>query len=142
MKWTSAWMALAMLGASLSQAAEPAAPMGIIGVKIQVKDFQRAMDFYSRLGLKIGVKYNKTAPEMLSEQGLRLILVQEASPRLTPGNSSLMINVPDVALVAKALKDAGFAGIGEPRVTPRASILIVKDPDGDEVEILSAPAKP
>ena len=75
MKWTSAWMALAMLGASLSQAAEPAAPMGIIGVKIQVKDFQRAMDFYSRLGLKIGVKYNKTEQEMLSEQGLRLILV-------------------------------------------------------------------
>jgi predicted enzyme related to lactoylglutathione lyase len=142
MKWTSAMVALAMMGASLSQATEPATPMGIIGVKIQVKDFQRAMDFYSRLGLKVGTQYNKSEQEMLSEQGLRLILVHEESPRLIPGNSSLMINVPDVAVVAKALKDAGFSGIGEPRVTPRASILIVKDPDGDEVEILSAPPKP
>ena len=142
MKWTLALMALAMVGASVAQAAEPAAPMGIIGVKIQVKDFQRALDFYSRLGLKVGTQYNKSEQEMLSEQGLRLILVHEEPPRLTPGNSSLMISVPDVALVAKVLRDAGFTGIGEPRVTPRASILLVKDPDGDQVEILSAPAKP
>jgi predicted enzyme related to lactoylglutathione lyase len=132
---------LAVAGVSASAASEPAAPVGIIGVKILVKDFQRAMDFYSRIGLMVGTKYNKTEQEMLGEQGLRLILVNEESPKHIPGNSSLMVNVPDVAATAKALRDAGFPGIGEPRVTARASILIVKDPDGDDVEILSAPPK-
>jgi predicted enzyme related to lactoylglutathione lyase len=133
--------ALALTRVSAPQAAEPSAPMGIIGVKILVKDFQRAMDFYSKLGLKVGVRYNEAEQEMLGEQGLRLILVNEKSPRLVSGNSSLMVNVPDAAAAAKALRDVGFSGIGEPRVTPRASVLLVKDPDGDDVEILSAPPK-
>jgi catechol 2,3-dioxygenase-like lactoylglutathione lyase family enzyme len=132
--------ALAIAGASASQA-EPSAPIGIIGVKILVKDSQRAIDFYSKLGLKVGVRYNETEQEMLGEQGLRLILVKEASSKLIPGNSSLMVSVPDAAAVAKALRDAGFPDIGEARVTPRASVLIAKDPDGDVVEILSAPPK-
>jgi predicted enzyme related to lactoylglutathione lyase len=113
--------------------------MGIIGVKILVKDSQRAMDFYSKLGLKVGTRYNETEQEMLGEQGLRLILVKEGSTKLIPGNSSLMVSVPDAAAAAKALRDAGFPGIEEPRVTPRALVLIAKDPDGDVVEILSAP---
>jgi len=142
MKRAIAMMAtLAIAGASASQGAEPSAPMGIIGVKILVKDVQKAMDFYSKLGLKVGTRYNKTEQEMLGERGLRLILVDAASSKRIPGNSSLMVNVPDVAEAAKALRDAGFPGIGEPRTTARAMVLLANDPDGDEVEILSAPPK-
>jgi len=134
-------VALGLAAVSAPQAAEPPAPIGIIGVKILVKDYPRAIDFYSKLGLKVGAKYNETEQEMLGEQGLRLILIKEKAPKLIPGNSSLMVSVPDAAAAAKALKEAGFPGIGEARVTPRASVLLVKDPDGDDVEILSAPPK-
>ena len=127
-----------------AHAARPKVPTGIIGVKIVVKDAQKAIDFYSKLGLKVGVKYNAWEQEMLPEsgQGPRLILIlNEAAPtKREAGGSSLMIHVSDVRATAKALKDSGYPDVGEPRSTPRSVGLVVKDPDGDDVELLSEPS--
>lgn len=115
----------------------------IIGAKIVVKDYQQAIDFYSKLGLKVGQKYNASELEMLSDnpQAPRLILIHDESGQMkrVPGGSSLMILVPDVKATAQVLKQAGYPGIGEPKTTARSVGLIVRDPDGDEVELLSPP---
>ena len=120
-------------------------PAAIIGSKIVVKDYQKAIDFYIKLGLKVGQKYGPTELEMLSDnpQAPRLILIHDETGQLmrSPGGSSLMILVPDVRATAQTLKDAGYPGIGEPKSSPRAVALIVKDPDGDDVEMLSPPPK-
>jgi predicted enzyme related to lactoylglutathione lyase len=123
-------------------AADPAAS-AIIGAKIVVKDYQKAIDFYSKLGLKVGQKYNASELEMLSDnpQAPRLILIHDESGQMkrASGGSSLMMLVPDVKATAQTLKDAGYPGIGEPKTTARSVGLVVKDPDGDEVELLSPP---
>jgi hypothetical protein len=44
--------------------------------------------------------------------------------------------VPDVKATVGKLKGAGYAGIGDPAVTARATILMLKDPDGNQIELL------
>ena len=55
---------------------------------------------------------------------------------LMPGGGFMMISVPDIKATVARLKAAGHPGIGEPTVTPRASILMLKDPDGNQIELL------
>lgn len=45
-------------------------------------------------------------------------------------------SVPDMKGTVGKLKAAGHSGIGEPRMTPRFSILMIKDPDGNQIELL------
>jgi catechol 2,3-dioxygenase-like lactoylglutathione lyase family enzyme len=136
-------IALSAAVALPAQSADAPKPATIIGAKIVVTDVQKAEDFYSKLGLKLGVRYHGFEQEMHSEnpQAPKLILIinSELPQKRTPGGSSLMILVPDVQATAKALKDAGYPGIGEPKVSAQATALIVKDPDGDEIELLSPP---
>jgi catechol 2,3-dioxygenase-like lactoylglutathione lyase family enzyme len=140
----AASLAAALVLAAISPSfAADQPPPGIIGVKIVVKDYQKAEDFYTKLGMKVGVKYNDFEQEMLSESPLapRLILMHDATGKLSTGGGSLMVFVPDVQVTAKALRDAGYPDIGEPKASARSMGLTVKDPDGDTVEILSPPPK-
>ena len=133
---------LALAIALPAKADDQPGPAGIIGVKIAVKDFQKTVDFYSKLGMKLGVKYRPWEQEMRAEngQGPRLILMlnDTAPEKREPGGTMLMIVVPNVQVTAKMLKDAGYPVAGEPHLTPRAAALVVKDPDGDDVELLSS----
>ena len=111
------------------------------GIKIAVKDYQRAIDFYTMLGMKMGPKHNAAEWELQwgnPAQGSNIIMVHDESGRmkLAPGGAFLMIGVPDVKVIAGKLKSAGHPGIGEPQVTPRATILMIRDPDGNQIELL------
>ena len=111
------------------------------GIKIAVKDYQRTIDFYTALGMKMGPKHNPAEWELQWDspaQGSNIIMVHDESGqmKLAPGGAFMMIGVPDVKAIVGKLKGAGYAGFGEPRVTPRATILMIKDPDGNQIELL------
>jgi predicted enzyme related to lactoylglutathione lyase len=119
---------------------------GMYGIKIAVKDFQKTIDFYSVLGMKMGPKHNAAEWELKWDnpsQGSNIIMVHDESGRMkmSPGGAYMMMSVPDVKATVGKLKGAGYAGIGEPTVTPRATILMLKDPDGNQIELLGPGAK-
>jgi predicted enzyme related to lactoylglutathione lyase len=128
-----------------TQQAFPAVPT-MAGVKIGVSDFQRAIPFYSALGMQAGAKFNDH--EMALEwpgkdQGVRIIMVRaDSGGALKPGGGFVMITTPDMATTIARLNAAGFADLGQPRTTPAFSLLMLKDPDGNQVELLGAPAAP
>jgi catechol 2,3-dioxygenase-like lactoylglutathione lyase family enzyme len=119
-----------------------AAPAVLIGVKIAVTDYPKAIDFYTRLGFKVGDTHGGTELDMASDDplGLRLVLIRGSSGQASraPGGAHLVIRVRDVETTAKALKEAGYA-VGEPTTTGNLERLTAQDPDGDEVEIRGSP---
>jgi catechol 2,3-dioxygenase-like lactoylglutathione lyase family enzyme len=131
-------------GAATAQQAFPAVPT-MAGVKIGVADFQRAIPFYTALGMQAGTRFNDR--EMALEwpgqgQGVRVIMVRsDNGGSLKPGGGFVMITTPDMAETIARLDAAGFANLGQPRTTPAFSLLMLKDPDGNQVELLGAPAK-
>lgn len=120
--------------------------LGLYAVKIVVADFQRSIDFYSVLGLSAGRKVN-AAEWRLDWQGRRqgsdvIMLLADQSARL--GGSYLMFSVESVAQTVAALQKAGASEIGAPHDLGRAVILLLKDPDGNTIELVgpSEPRKP
>lgn len=137
--------------AVLALAAGPAAAAefgqyGLIGVRIAVRDEPRAMEFYKLLGMKVGRLYHPGQQEMTwdkATQGPNLVLMDpQTKTKLVSGTASFMMYVPDVAATAKALKAAGFAGIDEPKPSKNPYvILMIKDPDGNQIELLGPTPK-
>ena len=137
--------ALALAGATPAVMAQQIG-YGMYGIKIAVKDFQKTIDFYSMLGMKMGPKHNAAEWELKWDnpaQGSNIIMVHDEKNRMamTPGGSFMMISVPDVKATVGKLKGAGYTGLGEPTVTPRATILMLKDPDGNQIEMLGPGGK-
>jgi predicted lactoylglutathione lyase len=147
MKWTMGIVgALALAAASVSMAADAWTGYSMIGIKIAVKDFQKAIDFYTKLGMKEGPRHNPAEQELRwndASQGSIIILVHDETGRinLTAGSASLMMQVPDVAATAKKLKDSGYPDIGQPRDMKMYTVLMIKDPDGNQIEMLGPPPK-
>lgn len=139
---------IGLLSVAMAAPAAMAQPFsgGMYGIKIAVKDYQKTIDFYTLLGMKMGPKHNPAEWELQwngPSQGSNIIMVHDESGRskLAPGGAFMMISVPDVKATAGKLKSAGFPDIGEPRVTPRATILMIKDPDGNQIELLGPGGK-
>lgn len=136
--------ALALAVAVPASAADQPAS-GLTMIKIGVKDVQKSVSFYTKLGLKAGRKLRQGEQELKWDtpaQGTNIILVDQSSPvKLVPGTASFMIQVTDLVATAKALKDAGFADIGEPSTTGPVLDLNVRDPDGNRVELIAYPTK-
>lgn len=133
-------MTVAATGAGAQSAAAPSMP----GVKINVADMAKTTAFYTALGMNAGPKYN--AHEAALEwgdvgQGSRIIMVHDDTGRMSfpSGGAFLMISVPDMTAAVARLKAAGFPDPGKPIVTPRANILMMRDPDGNRIELLSPP---
>jgi catechol 2,3-dioxygenase-like lactoylglutathione lyase family enzyme len=146
------WKQAILTGALSLSLASPAGAQQVFpavatmaGVKIGVNDFQRTIPFYTALGMRAGTKYNDH--EMALEwpgqgQGVRIIMVRsDNGGALEPGGGFVMITTPDMAETIARLNAAGFANLGQPRTTPAFSLLMLKDPDGNQVELLGAPAK-
>jgi predicted enzyme related to lactoylglutathione lyase len=136
--------ALALLAAAPASAQQGFPTVATMaGVKIGVTDFERAIPFYTALGLHAGTKYNQH--EMSLEwdspsQGVRIIMVRADSGWVAKGGGFVMIAVPDMAATIARLGAAGFTGVGQPRAVPGSSMLMIKDPDGNQVELLGPPA--
>jgi predicted lactoylglutathione lyase len=110
-------------------------------VRIAVKDTEKAEAFYMKLGMQVGRLFHLGQQEMTwpkPSQGPKLILIHDESgqSKLVPGTASLMVQVPDVAAFAKDLKAAGYPDVGEPKSTELFVVLMVKDPDGNQIEVL------
>ncbi|MDB5723906.1 MAG: Glyoxalase/Bleomycin resistance protein/Dioxygenase superfamily [Novosphingobium sp.] len=119
-------------------------PTGLHGIKIAVADYARTTQFYSILGMTAGTKYNPMEWELRwtdPARGVAIIMVHDDSGRIpvVKGGASLMISVADVPATVTRLKAAGFAVPGVPNVTPRATIMMIKDPDGNSIELLGGP---
>ena len=137
---------LGVAGALALVAASPAVMAqqinyGMYGIKIAVKDFQKTIDFYALLGMKMGPKHNPVEWELKWDnpaQGSNIIMVHDDKNRMAmiPGGGFMMISTPDMKVTVAKLKAVGYPDIGEPQVTPRASILMLKDPDGNQIELL------
>jgi catechol 2,3-dioxygenase-like lactoylglutathione lyase family enzyme len=146
MKWAMGIVAVLALGeASGLMAADTAADKwtgySLLGIKIAVKDYQKSIDFYTKLGMKEGQKYNPAEQQLSwdsASQGSMIVLVHDESGRvnLTAGNATLMMQVPDVAATAQKLKDSGYPDVGTPTATKMYTVLMLKDPDGNQIEML------
>jgi catechol 2,3-dioxygenase-like lactoylglutathione lyase family enzyme len=91
----------------------------------------------------VGRKPNAVEWELKSlgnQPGAVIYIVRNPAGRagIPAGGGFVMISVPSVRRAAAKLKAAGYSDIGEPRSNPRYSLLIVRDPDGNQVELISA----
>ena len=119
-------------------------PTGMQGVKIAVEDYDRATRFYTILGMTAGMKYNDLEWQLRwaePARGVPVIMVRDPAGRIgvVKGGASLMISVADVPATVARLKAAGFVVTGEAHATPRATIQMLKDPDGNSIELLGGP---
>lgn len=136
-----------VLAAALAVMVSPPAfaqgrPTGLHGVKIAVADYDRTTRFYAILGMVAGTRYNPHEWELRwadPAKGSVVIMVKEAGGALAPGGAFLMISVADVPATVARFKEAGFPVAGEPLTTPRSTIMMLKDPDGNSIELLGGP---
>ncbi len=137
------FMATGTSAADLQQAS-------IMSVKIAVADFRKSTDFYVRyLGMKQGTLYNETEQGVdwpAPGQGSNLILVHDPSEtvKLTPGTAWIVFKVPDARKTAKDMTNAGVEGVSKPMETDfqghRAVVVVARDPDGNQIEMLQVGA--
>jgi predicted enzyme related to lactoylglutathione lyase len=116
-------------------------PLGLVGLKIAVADYERATRFYALLGMTAGASYNAMERELKwadPAKGVSIIMVRDSTGRIPMVKSGgfVMISVADVPATVARLKAAGFAVERKAMVTPRATIQMLKDPDGNTVELL------
>jgi catechol 2,3-dioxygenase-like lactoylglutathione lyase family enzyme len=142
MKWMIGFVSAVVLAATSAAIAAEESGYGMPLVKIAVKDYQRAIDFYTKLGMKQGQKYNPAEQEIKWDnvsQGSNIVLVHDENGQMkfTPGTAWLVIQVPDLKATAKTLKDSGYPDIGEPRDMKQYLLLMVQDPDGNHVELVA-----
>lgn len=139
--------ATALLASAAPSATQPAIPTGLYAVKIAVADYDRAIRFYSVLGMVAGTKYNASEWELRwtdPARGAVFIMVRDETGRfgMAKAGGFVVISVADVAATGAQLKTAGFAVAGEPHVTQQGVFWVIKDPDGNSVELVGpAPAK-
>lgn len=115
-------------------------------VKIAVADFERSALFYRVLGMEDGTSRPDVRELVWRDVATGNSGVMMVSPAYAEragmawGGTYLMVITPNVAATAAALREAGFPGIGEPLdMGGRASLLIIKDPDGNIVELIGPP---
>jgi catechol 2,3-dioxygenase-like lactoylglutathione lyase family enzyme len=135
-------LALAVATASPALAQNQFGP-GLHAVKMAVSDFQKTTAFYVALGMKAGASYGNTKSlewEGSSKNSGILMVSADYSGRsnVVRGGNYLMVVTPDIKAAADRLRRAGFP-VGEPKTTGPTAILMVKDPDGNQIELMGPP---
>jgi catechol 2,3-dioxygenase-like lactoylglutathione lyase family enzyme len=153
MRWTIALIGAAALAALIVSSPTIAAEVSgyrLAGVRIAVSDYDKAIAFYTKLGMKAGEIYNARERQLKWDgrsQGSDIILYHSdgnGGLKLTPGTASLAFWVPDMKVTVEKLRNAGYPNVGEPRDMKTFLILLIKDPDGNSIELaqpISAAAK-
>jgi catechol 2,3-dioxygenase-like lactoylglutathione lyase family enzyme len=120
-------------------------PTVLSAVQIPVADFARSAAFYEQLGMKVGVDYSPGERELTlgdPAQGSDILILEAAShPEMRPGMAALVFRVADLGAVVSRLRAAGFAA-AEPRDAGPYLVVLVKDPDGNRVEIAQPTGRP
>jgi glyoxylase I family protein len=117
---------------------------GFHGVRYQVKDVSRSIDFYTRLGFKLEHK-QLPAFAALSLEALPLLLSGPGASgsrplpngeRQEPGGwNRIVIRVADLPQCIEALEEAGFHFRNEMEAGPGGKQIQLLDPDGNPIEL-------
>jgi glyoxylase I family protein len=119
--------------------------LGLWGVRYQVKDVSRSVDFYTKqLGLKLDMQ-NLPAFGQVSIGNLKLILSGPGASGSRPmpdghkqeagGWNRIVLQVKDLPARIEALKKAGLHFRNEMEVGPGGKQILLEDPDGNPIEL-------
>jgi glyoxylase I family protein len=128
-----------------SQSANPAAVSGMYGVRYQIKDVGRSIDFYTqKLGFKLD-RQHLPAFAQVSVGDFRLTLSGPGASGSRPmpdgqaqqpgGWNRVMLQVADLSAAVEALKQAGVQFRNEVESGPGGRQIQLLDPDGNPVEL-------
>src|SRR5678816_3106641 len=118
---------------------------GVWGVRYQVKDVSRSIDFYTRqLGFKLDMK-NLPAFGQVSGDNFKLILSGPGASGSRPmpdgrqqepgGWNRIILLVNDLPAQIEALKKSGLHFRNEMEVGPGGKQIQLEDPDGNPIEL-------
>jgi len=124
--------------------------LGLWGVRYQVKDVSRSIDFYTKqLGLKLDMK-NLPAFGQVSGSNFKLILTGPGASgsrsmpdgrQQEPGGwNRVILQVTDLPARIEVLKKAGLHFRNEMEVGPGGKQIQLEDPDGNPIELFEPPA--
>ena len=119
--------------------------LGLWGVRYQVKDVSRSIDFYTKqLGLKLDMK-NLPAFGQVSGGNFKLILSGPGASGSRPmpdgrqqepgGWNRVILQVTDLPARIEVLKKAGLHFRNEMEVGPGGKQIQLEDPDGNPIEL-------
>lgn len=126
--------------------------LGLWGVRYQVKDVSRSIDFYTKqLGLKLDMQ-NLPAFGQVSVGNLKLILSGPGASGSRPmpdgrkqepgGWNRVILQVTDLPTRIEALKKAGLHFRNEMEVGPGGKQIQLEDPDGNPIELFEPASRP
>ena len=126
--------------------------LGLWGVRYQVKDVNRSIDFYTKqLGLKLDMK-NLPAFGQVSGDNFKLILSGPGASGSRPmpdgrqqepgGWNRIILQVKDLPARIEALKKAGLHFRNEMEVGPGGKQIQLEDPDGNPIELFEPASRP
>jgi glyoxylase I family protein len=129
----------------MNQASKTSFVVGLWGVRYQVKDVARSVEFYSKsLGFKVD-QTNLPAFGQVSTGNLKLILSgpgasgSRAMPngrQQEPGGwNRIVLQVKDLPGVIDGLRSAGVRFRNQMEVGPGGKQVQVEDPDGNPIEL-------
>ena len=119
--------------------------VGLWGVRYQVKDVKRSVDFYTKqLGFKLD-QQNLPAFGQVSVGNLKLILSGPGASGSRPmpdgrqqepgGWNRVVLQVSDLPARIEVLKKAGLHFRNEMEVGPGGKQILLEDPDGNPIEL-------
>ena len=119
--------------------------VGLWGVRYQVKDVSRSIDFYTKqLGFKLDMQ-NLPAFGQVSAGNLKLILSGPGASGSRPmpnggkqepgGWNRVVLQVSDLPARIEALKKAGLHFRNDMEVGPGGKQVLIEDPDGNPIEL-------
>jgi len=126
--------------------------LGLWGVRYQVKDVSRSIDFYTKqLGLKLDMQ-NLPAFGQVSVGNLKLILsgpggsgsrtLPDGRQQEPGGWNRIILHVKDLPARIEALKKAGLHFRNEMEVGPGGKQIQLEDPDGNPIELFEQASRP
>jgi glyoxylase I family protein len=131
--------------AGLSEAENRSFVKGLWGVRYQVKDVSRSVDFYTKqLGFKLDLQ-NLPAFGQVSVGNLKLILsgpgasgsrtMPDGQQQAPGGWNRIILQVDDLPARIEALKKAGLHFRNEMEAGPGGKQIQLEDPDGNPIEL-------
>jgi len=125
--------------------------LGLWGVRYQVKDVNRSIDFYTKqLGLKLDMK-NLPAFGQVSGDNFKLILSGPGASGSRPmpdgrqqepgGWNRIILQVKDLPAQIESLKNAGIDFRNEMETGPGGKQIQLEDPDGNPIELFEPASK-
>ena len=125
--------------------------LGLWGVRYQVKDVSRSIEFYTKqLGLKLDMK-NLPAFGQVSGANFKLILSGPGASGSRPmpdgrqqepgGWNRIILQVKDLPAQIESLKNAGIDFRNEMETGPGGKQIQLEDPDGNPIELFEPASK-